>query len=275
MTTNFLRGWALFLPMLLATTPLWGEQGGGTATWRELAQGFEQRPLFPSKILGRPHPPDQAVLQVLRLDPRRYQVALVDVRQHGLKSATVKEMARLSGAIAVINGGFFLEDYRPLGLLISQGQVLNPLRRAEWGIFLVRYGLPDIIHTSQYRGQGGISEALQVGPRLVVEGQVTRLKRQVARRSALGIDRSGRLILLTSDSHQLYAEDLAWIMAQPEEAGGLNCWQALNLDGGPSSQLYVNYGGLQLDIAGGWPVPNGLAIFEPNSRPKLRDLTGE
>ncbi|MDO8957066.1 MAG: phosphodiester glycosidase family protein, partial [Deltaproteobacteria bacterium] len=166
-------------------------------------------------------------------------------------------------ALAAINGGFFLPDYRPLGLLIIDGRETNPLRQTDWGIFLIQANRPRIIHTKEFQNEGTISQALQVGPRLVVNGRELRLKKQLAKRSAVGITFKNQIILLNSEDTDVYAQDLARIFHLPESEGGLECRDALTLDGGPSAQMYAEYKSLKIDLPGGWPVPNGIGVFKP------------
>jgi len=52
----------------------------------------------------------------------------------------------------------------------------------------------------------------------------------------------------------------ARFLADPPEKGGLGCGDALNLDGGPSTQLVVKLPALALSLAGGWGVPNALVV---------------
>jgi len=62
--------------------------------------------------------------------------------------------------------------------------------------------------------------------------------------------------------------DLAQNLARSTADGGLGCWVALNLDGGPSTQLSVATPALTLEVPGGWGVPNGLAILPKTTAPK-------
>ena len=102
---------------------------------------------------------------------------------------------------------------------------------------------------------------MQCGPRLVVKGEVTRLKKQYARRSCVGLDGVGRILLVATDGSTMDATYLARVLAAPEEKSGLGCRDAMNLDGGGSTQLYVGYRGFRLDLRGAWPVPDGLGVF--------------
>ncbi len=228
-----------------------------SASWQRVDEGFE------FQTLQLENPPYDSVLQlrVLRVDPRKFQVRVIDSRAFGSDRLTIKVLAQKTGALAAINGGFFTPDWKPLGLLIADGFELNPLRRTDWGIFIIQNGQPRIIHTSEYRNEKGISQALQVGPRLVVEGQEVRLKKQAARRSAIGVTFSHQVVFLNTDQTEVYAHDLARIFRLPESKGGLECRDALSLDGGPSAQMYVDYKFLKLQISGGWGIPNGIGIF--------------
>jgi hypothetical protein len=57
------------------------------------------------------------------------------------------------------------------------------------------------------------------------------------------------------------ASDLARFLAAAVAGGGLGCTDALNLDGGPSTQLSARAGEFSLDVGGGWPVPNAVAFL--------------
>jgi len=52
----------------------------------------------------------------------------------------------------------------------------------------------------------------------------------------------------------------ARFLADPSEKGGVGCVDALNLDGGPSTQLAVKLPALKLSLLGRWGVPNALVV---------------
>ena len=52
----------------------------------------------------------------------------------------------------------------------------------------------------------------------------------------------------------------ARFLAEPSEKAGLGCSDALNLDGGPSTQLVVRLPALTLSLPG-WGVPNALVAI--------------
>jgi uncharacterized protein YigE (DUF2233 family) len=98
---------------------------------------------------------------------------------------------------------------------------------------------------------------VQGTPRLVVGGRVEHLKEQVARRTAVCTD-GKRLTLVVTTALEFNA--FAQFLAAPLESGGAGCSDALNLDGGPSTQLAARLGDLKLDEPG-QPVPNALALI--------------
>jgi uncharacterized protein YigE (DUF2233 family) len=228
------------------------------ADWQKIDEGFEVKAMS----LDGPSYQTHIRLKVLRVDLEKFPVRVMDSRAFGVGRMTIKDLAQKSQALAAINGGFFLPDYRPLGLLIIDAREANPLREADWGIFLVQNNRPRIIHTKEFQNERSITQALQVGPRLVVAGRELRMKKQVARRSALGITHHHQVILLHSEDTEIYAQDLAGIFHRRESEGGLECRDALALDGGPSTQMYAEYKTLKIDLPGGWPVPNGIGIFK-------------
>jgi uncharacterized protein YigE (DUF2233 family) len=226
--------------------------------WQKIDEGFEFKE---ARIEGQPYQ-SLIKLKILRVGMEQFQVRVLDSRAYGTDRMEIRVLAKKAQALAAINGGFFTPEYRPLGLLIVDGKEVNPLRKADWGVFLIQENRPRIIHTDEFQSIRNISQAMQVGPRLVVNGRELRMKRQIARRSALGVTMKDRLILLSTDDTDVYAQDLARIFYLPESQGGLECRDAMVMDGGPSAQMYAEYKDLKIDITGGWKVPNGIGVFK-------------
>jgi uncharacterized protein YigE (DUF2233 family) len=252
----------VFLLAALFGFLLFGSAGNciasGDLPWQKIDEGFEYKAV---RVEG---PPYQSFMKmaILRIGFEQFQVRIMDSRNLGMDRMEIKALTRKAQALAGINGGFFLPGYRPLGLLIVDGKETNPLRKADWGVFLVQDERPRIIHTTEYQNDGNITQALQVGPRLVVNGRELQMKRQIARRSALGVTLKNQVILLTTEDTDVYAQDLAHFFHLPEARGGLECRDAMALDGGPSAQMYAEYKDLRIHIPGGWGVPNGVGVFK-------------
>ncbi len=249
------------LLLALGASPLLMGQAARTSmdsVWEKIDDGFEVRSM---QLDGQPYQGFTKV-RILRIDPDRFQVRMIDSRTFGVDRMEIKTLARRAQALAAINGGFFLPDYRPLGFLIVDGREANPLRKADWGIFLMQNNRPRIIHTKEFQNEWKVTQALQVGPRLVVDGKEKIMKKQAARRSALGVTLNHQVILLNTEDTEAYFQDLARIFRLPASEGGLECRDALALDGGGSAQMYAEYKSLNIDIPGQWAIPNGIGVFK-------------
>jgi uncharacterized protein YigE (DUF2233 family) len=126
-------------------------------------------------------------------------------------------------------------------------------------VFLISEGKPAIQHTRDPLPTN-VDTALQAGPRLIVNGRPLQLKPQASRRTCVCLPGDGTVLIVIFPTAVSLA-DLATHLVKPPADGGLGCWSALNLDGGPSTQLSLATTEMNLEVAGGWPVPNGLAIL--------------
>jgi uncharacterized protein YigE (DUF2233 family) len=164
--------------------------------------------------------------------------------------------------IAGINGGYFEDDLIPLGLLISNGHVIHPIRKANLlsGIFLVKEGRPQIVRTRELSSIKGIEQAIQCGPFLVERGQpVPGLNTQkVAARTfvffcgpscwGFGICRSVTLAAMGE------------MLAKAKWIRDNRIIQALNLDGGSSTSLFAKLDENEIFSEGRSIVSNYLII---------------
>jgi uncharacterized protein YigE (DUF2233 family) len=181
----------------------------------------------------------------------------VDVLVPGARAPLTAVHARAQeGAIAAVNGGFFDTDGRPLGLRIAGGKTLLGLRpRVDWGVLEIRRDHARIVHSRAYAASPEILAAVQVGPRILVEKKVPTLKPQTARRTAVAVDADGRHLTIIVTRTRILAADLGRALA------GLGFSDALMLDGGPSTQISLVAGGFNLDVPGGYPVPDLLVVL--------------
>lgn len=163
-------------------------------------------------------------------------------------------------ARAVINGGYFGKDGKSLGLRVCDGKKFGALHPANWGVFFIEKGKAHVLHTRdfarQYKKLKGISQAVQCGPRLVVDGKTTDLKPQVARRTAIGIQSDGKIIIAISDGVLSFSE---WANLWAGK-NGFSCRDALNLDGGGSTQISLKTQKKSLEVSASWPVPDAIVI---------------
>ena len=240
--------------------------------WQTIAPGAERATL----TLG-----GLTEVMLFRFDLERFRAEVVVGKGMPPRPRTAADLRQGRGAIAAVNGGFFDERAVPLGLRIAGGDQRFPLRpKSDWGVLVLGGHRARIIHTREYPRPSGatttttapaapmgptaaspaplpspIDGAIQVGPRLLVEGQPVKLRPQIARRTAVAVDREGRMLTLVIADGPVDAAELAAALA------GLGFDAAILLDGGPSTQLSVALADTHVDVAGVYPVPDLLAIF--------------
>ena len=236
---------ALAAPALAAPT---------SVDWKELGPGASR-----ATLIAR-----DGVTQILlfRFGLDHYRAEVVVGAGWPPRPATAADLCRDRRAIAAVNGGFFDERRRPLGLRIAQSVVRVPLRpKVDWGVLLLDAAGARIVHSRDFDGhasasKAGPSGAIQVGPRLVGDGRALQLKPQRARRTAVALDRGGGTLTLVVVDDPIDAGELAEQLA----AAGFD--SAILLDGGPSTQLSLRLGSAKLDLPGGYAVPDLLTIVE-------------
>jgi uncharacterized protein YigE (DUF2233 family) len=212
---------------------------GAQPSWTAIAPGAEHLHLEEAELL--------------RFDLARFRAEVVVLGKDIPRTASA--LREETGAVAAVNGGFFDEDWRPLGLRISAGKTRVALRpRVDWGVLVLRAARAQIVHSREFKADPAIEQAIQVGPRLVVDGQPLRLKPQASRRTAIALDREGRSLTLVVTRGATDAQHLAELLVS------LGFHSALMLDGGPSSQLSAACGELHLELRGGYAVPDGLVV---------------
>lgn len=159
---------------------------------------------------------------------------------------------RVADHVAV-NASFFDPDLNAMGYVVDDhGGHGRPL--PAWGALAL------FPHTSRVVAPGADLKALpatglvQGLPRLVVDGAVVAgLKRQDAVRTAVCTDDNALTVVVSKGAVDAvaFADHLRRVVG---------CRHALNLDGGPSTQLAARVGDHSESVVGGWGVPNILLL---------------
>lgn len=238
--------WLLpFALTALLSTPLAAWEVAGTEDLGKLpGGGFVRRAELSNNGVS-------AQLTAIVFSSKSYSLRVVDSKSPG--STKVASALQEAGCVAGVNGSYFQADYRPVGLMIADGQEIHPFEKAKLlaGLLTARGARLEIVRSSKFSQSPDIRQAVQCGP-MLVEGEhpTTGLNSErSARRTIVATDGHGRwaLIYLTS----VTLADAARILTTP---GALGDWlpsAALNLDGGSSSGLW----------AATSPVPVSLSEF--------------
>ena len=144
-----------------------------------------------------------------------------------------------------------------MGLAVDEGRVMALSKQRNWGALVIDGKKGRIMLGADIQDHLAHRLIVQGIPRLLVGGKVQPLKPQIAERTAVCAE--GNVVVLVV-STKAEATVFARFLADPPDNGGLGCWDALNLDGGPSTQLVVKLPALTLSLPGGWGVPNALVV---------------
>lgn len=242
--------WSL-MGVILFITPV----HAAPTKWQTLAPGLEY-----TRINSLPGLPN-GNLHAFRIDLQHYRLALAFSQDYGNNTNTVAGLVRAHHAIAGVNGGFFSTELKPIGLRISEGKQRTPLKNTSWwGVFFIKNKQAYIVAQNVYKSDDNIKFAVQSGPRLLINGIIPNLKPGTADRTALGITKNGRVILLASENLPITTLQLAQIMQSSTAEGGLDCVNAINLDGGSSTQLYAKINQFILDVPGYSSITDAVLI---------------
>jgi len=170
---------------------------------------------------------------------------------------TVEQIVAPYPVVVAVNASFFDQEGRAMGLAVDEGRVMALGKRRNWGAFVIDGTEGRIMLGADIQDHLAHRLIVQGIPRLLVGGKVQQLKPQVAERTAVCAE--GNVVVLVV-STKAEATAFARFLAGPPDKGGLGCWDALNLDGGPSTQLVVKLPALALSLPGGWGVPNALVV---------------
>lgn len=206
--------------------------------WKNLAPGIDYT------SLANPAPHTFGYIHCFKINLQKNNLQLAFAKSGIFPAATVQWLAEGNHALLAVNGGFFTSTWNPIGLRIQNGHQHSSLQPTSWWpVFYLKNNKPHIVNEKNYHDDPQISFAVQGGPRLLRDGHIPNLKPGKAERTALGITVTGEVIILATEHWELSTEQLAHIIQ--EQLDGV---QAMNLDGGSSTQMYANIGKFQLDI---------------------------
>jgi hypothetical protein len=170
---------------------------------------------------------------------------------------TVEEIVASYPAVVATNASFFDKDGRAMGLGVDEGRLIASGKRQSWGALVVTDKRARIVLGAEVNDPLAHRLVVQGTPRLVVGGRVQQLKPQLAERTAVCAEDSVVVLVVSTKTE---STAFARFLADPPDKGGLGCGDALNLDGGPSTQLVVKLPRLALSLPRGWGVPNALVV---------------
>jgi uncharacterized protein YigE (DUF2233 family) len=176
----------------------------------------------------------EITLEVVNFSPKSAKLRLID-NPDGRAVATALDREK---NVAGVNGGYFDENFGPLGLRISDGKTVSPLVRSRLltGVMVSSGSTIQIWRFGEFAKSTRAAMAIQSGPFLIDRARVVvglDPKRE-ARRTFVAVTSANQIMLG-------FSTDISLARLSSVLAGGvgeLKIQRALNLDGGSSSAFW-------------------------------------
>ena len=190
-------------------------------------------------------------LHLVRVDPRRATISAI-----AQKGTTAQQIGE--AAVFAMNANFFDDKFDPLGVVVANGKVLNPVHPVKWQsvFYVTRDGKAGIVPVPEWPSvRDQAVTAVQAGPRLTVGGKrngVARAKPHL--RSGVCLTGPHVLFFATPPDRAIDV----WKSADFAEA--LGCRDSMLFDGGPSTQLFLRGPEVPVSIEGDPRVPAFVVV---------------
>jgi uncharacterized protein YigE (DUF2233 family) len=226
-------------------------------TWNKAAPGVEVR----SEVWKSPSSNGVSdTVSIVRFDLHSIKVSVAYQPNQPL---SMQEWMQKEHATALINGGYFDGQDNATALVIANGQVSGTSYDGFGGMLDVD-GQGNVqvrsLHEQPYDPSENLEQATQCTPMLLLNGKRTQFSAdsKASPRSVVAIDKQGRLLFIASPGLAFTLDDLANLL-QRSDLGLVN---ALNLDGGSSTGLYVSAGSSSISLDSYVNLPLVIVVKE-------------
>ena len=224
--------------------------------WETLQPGLERRRL---RILGESGQLREQVTMV-RVDPAYFRF---DVAYRPGAPLALAAWQQETGALLLVNGGYFTETYAATGLIVIGGEPAGSSYGEFAGMLAITAAGPELrwLAEQPYDPEEPLLAGLQSFPILVRPDGAPAYPDDggpPSRRTVIGQDRQGRILFLIAPYGSFSLHALSQFLA----AGDLDLRLAINLDGGTSSGMLL--ADPAESIAPFVPLPAVIAVY-PNS----------
>ncbi|HSG16386.1 MAG TPA: phosphodiester glycosidase family protein [Anaerolineae bacterium] len=201
--------------------------------WQVLSPGLERRWINLLTSEGGV----QESLYVLRIDPAMYDF---DVGYKPGAPQRLMDWQSETGALIVVNGGFFTADGQATGLIIVDGQAAGTSYAGFGGMLAVSGAGPNLrsLRQQPYDPNEPLLAALQSFPLLVApDGQIGYPQEDglADRRTIIAQDRQERFLFILAASGTMTLHEMSRFLVESD----LDLSIALNLDGGASTGIML------------------------------------
>lgn len=207
--------------------------GHAEDAWTQIGVGLELRTQMLRPSQERP----TVRLISLRVSPEHH---VVDVAYRPEQPLDLATWQARTGAPIVLNGGYFTEEFIATGLVVAGGRTSGSSYEGFAGMLAVTAAGPEVrwLRSRPYDPSEPLVAAIQAFPMLVLPGGIRGFDEEggeVARRTAIGQDTAGRLVIIVAPDGGFTLSELSAALVESD----LLLDTALNLDGGSSTGLII------------------------------------
>ncbi len=222
--------------------------------WQPAGDGIEARRLLVQTDLSSDR------LWLARVEPARVRFRVL---YEPTSTRTVRGWFDASGARLVVNAGYFTPEKTATALIVSDGVRNGRSYVGFGGMFSVSGGRAQVrsLIAQPYSADEPLDQAVQSFPMLLhAGGRPASIEDsgQVARRTAIGQDRAGRIVFVVSAMPVFSLKTFAAFLATSD----LDLDVALNLDGGTSSGLWYRDGAGNVLGVDSWVYVPAVIVVE-------------
>lgn len=201
--------------------------------WNPLHPGMERRTLRLFSDDGAQYDS----IYMIRVDPAQHRFT-IGYRPGSPQS--LKDWQRETGALLLVNGGFFTPEFEATALMVIDGQATGRSYRRAAGMLAITEQGPElrVMPRIPYDPDESLRYALQSFPVLVQPGGLAGYRGgdpQRARRTVIALDVQGRVVFLASHWGSFTLGGLGAFLIESD----LDIDVALNLDGGASTGILL------------------------------------
>lgn len=195
-------------------------------------------------------------LNIFKLDPSFYKAKILYDQNALFLSDWLGEKQNT----IIINGGYFNEDFIPSGYLVVDKKRIGEKKFDEdkSALLVIDKGVASIrdLKEKPFTKNETFDFALQSYPFLIRKGNgmVKIDSQKLARRSAIGIDAKKNVYLIIAESPDLSLYQFMNALV----SSSIKFEDVMNLDGGPSSGIAINFGEYRKVINSQFPISNIL-----------------
>lgn len=224
-----------------------GSQQETHQQWKEVQRGLS----YTHIQIPTNEEDDYKTLLLVRIDPKKYTFSIYQ-NENPRNAKTIEEIHHDEGALLTFNGQFFTEEFKPTGLLISEGVEIRNYSLAHLlnGMIAIdRQGNVQFFDHPRGLNEKNFTFAIQNGPVLLGkdgEIKITEDSGDKASRTAMGLDKDGNIVLivlkqsLLDFDNSVTLSEFADILKNHEKLQDIGLHSVLNFDGGSSSGLIID-----------------------------------